>query len=111
VSSPQPDPYDQGFYEAQAAGSERSAGIVIPLLNAMITPSSVLDIGCGVGTWLHVWEQLGVTDIVGLDGNKEYNSLRISLGLYQRTDLLSPVDLGRKFDLAMSLAPIIHAAT
>ncbi len=30
---------------------------------------SMLDVGCGRGSWLPVWQQLGVDDVVGIDGH------------------------------------------
>ena len=34
-----------------------------------IIPKSVIDIGCGLGTWLKVLEENGIKDIIGVDGN------------------------------------------
>jgi SAM-dependent methyltransferase len=32
------------------------------------TPTSVLDIGCGIGTYLHLFKQLGTKLVFGVDG-------------------------------------------
>jgi len=53
-------PYDSKFFSAQASGSLRSAREVISVVREMIEPRSVVDVGCGVGTWLKVWQDLGV---------------------------------------------------
>ena len=45
-------PYDKRFYQSQQDGSLRSAEIILPLVDDLIHPSNVLDVGCGVGTWL-----------------------------------------------------------
>lgn len=80
--------YDRKFYNWQKNGSIRSAQVVVPLVARNVELSSVIDLGCGTGGWLGVWRQLGVSDIVGIDGahiNKE--QLHIPAGAYCRRDL------------------------
>lgn len=60
--------YDDGFYKSQSDGSYRSAGVVVPILVDLLAPKSVLDIGCGVGPWLKVFEEQGVPVVHGIDG-------------------------------------------
>ena len=97
--------FDDKFYDSQADGSYQSALVILPLINALIKPRSVLDVGCGVGTWLKVWsEKFNVQDIVGIDGdyvNREH--LKIPQQNYLGKDLKQSFSLGRKFDLAMSV--------
>ena len=48
--------------------------ILVPLFNKMFSPGSVCDVGCGIGNFLYVFKQSGVTRVLGLDGewaNKE----------------------------------------
>jgi SAM-dependent methyltransferase len=61
-------PYSPGFYDAQRAGSLSSAEIVLPVVFDLLPASSVLDIGCGVGTWLAAAHKLGATRLIGYDG-------------------------------------------
>jgi len=64
------DFYDKEFYQGQRDGSSRSAMKVIPYIIKFIQPASVLDIGCGVGTWLSVFKNdFNVNDISGIDGD------------------------------------------
>jgi hypothetical protein len=42
--------YDEEFYSIQRAGSDSSARVVLPIIFDLIKPSSVIDVGCGVGT-------------------------------------------------------------
>jgi len=44
-----------------------SARAVVPLVLDLISPKSVVDIGCGVGTWLSVFHEHGIA-ITGIDG-------------------------------------------
>src|SRR5690606_27879087 len=46
------NPYDKAFYDAQIPGSEASARAILSLLFKYYKPSSIIDVGCGAGTWL-----------------------------------------------------------
>lgn len=62
--------YDKHFYEEQKDASYKSAESVVPILLDVFKPKSVIDIGCGVGGWLHVFQRGGVTEICGYDVNE-----------------------------------------
>lgn len=102
--------YDHGFYADQSPGSTQSAEIVLPLVTRLLAPASVVDVGCGVGTWLKVAQELGISDVIGIDGAYARNAgLKIDDSCFVAADLASTVpDLGRRFDLAMSLEVAEH---
>jgi SAM-dependent methyltransferase len=60
--------YDEQFYKDQYEGSIRSATRFLSLLFDDYRPASVIDFGCGVGSWLYAAEKLGVGSLIGLDG-------------------------------------------
>src|SRR4051794_22884249 len=62
-------PYDSAFYDDQLDGSLRSAQTIVPLVVALLQPRSVVDIGCGVGTWLKTFADAGIDDYLGIDGH------------------------------------------
>src|SRR4051794_27578159 len=64
-----PADYDAAFFDAQREESLRSARVVVPLLLNVIQPRSVVDFGCGVGAWLRAFEENGVTEFMGYDGD------------------------------------------
>ncbi len=103
-------PYDHDFYGAQAAGSERSADAVLPVMFELLQPTSMVDVGCGIGTWLAAAKRLGVDDICGLDGSYAIDAgLRIPNECFRPTDLASPLPPpDRRFDLAISLEVAEH---
>jgi SAM-dependent methyltransferase len=102
-------PYDNRFFEAQSDESSRSAAVVVPLVHDMLKPASVLDVGCGTGTWLQVWMELGVTDLMGLDGPYvSHDRLRVPAENYLAVDLTESLDLGRSFDLVSCLEVAEH---
>lgn len=108
--------YDASFYDAQAEQSLRSARNVLPRLFRTYRPSSVIDVGCGVGTWLRAALDLGVGVGLGLDGAYvESDQLVIPPELFLPADLAKPglVDVvsGRQhphFDLVICLEVAEH---
>ncbi len=40
--------------------NDASAREVVPIIMELVNPKSVIDIGCGTGTWLSVFEKHGV---------------------------------------------------
>jgi SAM-dependent methyltransferase len=101
-------PYDASFYDLHAEGAARSARKIIPLLQALFQPTSVLDVGCGDALWLLEWSQRGVQDYFGVDGEYVVRSLRIPAHRFLSHDLNRPLDLGRKFDIVTSLEVAEH---
>ena len=85
--------------------------IVVPHILEIIKPQSVLDIGCGYGNWLKVFKNSGVTEVLGVDGDyveKEKRRRFISDEEFLPYDLSKELNLGRKFDLAISLEVAEH---
>lgn len=84
---------------------------VVPIVFSMLRPTSVLDVGCGTGTWLKAFEEAGVDDYLGIDGDYvERSKLKIPSSKFVPFDISRPVDLGRKFDLVVSLEVVEHLA-
>lgn len=101
--------YNKEFYEDQQGGSYLSAKEVLPIIFNLVHPKSVVDVGCGVGTWLSVCQELGIDDVLGLDGPYvSEEMLKIPTIKFKKADLSKPVDISRKFDLAMSLEVAEH---
>ena len=101
--------YDAVFYRYQREGSLRSAQCVLPVVHAALAPRSVLDIGCGAGAWLCAHQSLGITDIVGTDGDYVDRSLLlIDRGYFRPHDISVPFQIGRSFDLVQCLEVAEH---
>ena len=91
--------------------NEQSATQVVPLIMKLTRPSSVLDVGCGIGTWLKVFSDNGINDLMGIDGDYVDRDLLfkyIEAKNFLPKNLSKPFDLGRKFDLAISLEVAEH---
>jgi SAM-dependent methyltransferase len=101
--------YTKNFYEEIRNGSRRSAEVIVPLVLELLPVRSVLDVGCGDGSWLSVFRKLGVDDILGIDGDYVTGDvLQIPPDRFRAVDLTKPFSLGRGFDLATSLEVAEH---
>jgi SAM-dependent methyltransferase len=83
--------------------------VIVPLVVERLRPRSVVDVGCGLGTWLAVFMENGVADVTGVDGDYVYSSrLEIPAERFVAHDLSTPLSLDRRFDLAVSLEVAEH---
>ena len=102
-------PYTTDFYDALRTQSRRSAAVAVPLITRLVQPRSVVDIGCGTGTWLAAFRNLGIADVVGVDGAwVARQTLEIPPNRFHVRDVRRPLDLGRRFDLALSIEVAEH---
>src|SRR5580765_1776729 len=97
--------YDRNFFSELEENSYKSAIGVIPVIAEFFNPKSVIDVGCGTGAWLKAWmEKLSLENFLGIDGpyvDKE--RLLIPADKFSFRDLKEPINVDRKFDIAMSL--------
>jgi len=101
--------YDGTFFKYVNSGAIQSAQYLLPALLRDIEISSVLDVGCGEGAWLSVWQMLGTLDIQGIDGDYvDRDHLLIPPNRFLPHDLTKAFDLGRRFDLVQSLEVAEH---
>ena len=101
--------YDPQFLSYGRSVATRSARVIVPIVNGMLGPESVLDVGCGRGAWLEVWKGNGAREVVGVDGDYvDRSDLAIDQSEFRAQDLGHSVDLGRRFDLVESLEVAEH---
>lgn len=102
-------PYNQDFYEEQRHGSSHAAKILAPKIIEWLSPRSVVDVGCGVGPWLAAFQEYGVTDILGIDGEYiQQQTLQIPQKAFMPCDISRSFRCERRFDLAVSLEVAEH---
>lgn len=101
--------YDRRFYEVIAPGSSRSAREVVPhLLQLFPDCRSVVDFGCGDGSWLAEFNAAGVDRVRGVDSGVGVDPDRpIQDGWFLAQDLRDRISIGR-FDLCISLEVAEH---
>jgi hypothetical protein len=82
---------------------------MVPFMISLLEPNSVVDVGCGIATWLKVFSDNGITDFLGIDGNYvDRNRLKIKSTSFIEFDLETFYSSQRKFDLAISLEVAEH---
>jgi SAM-dependent methyltransferase len=97
-------PYTAEFFADLQAQTRSSAEVVVPRVIDLTSPASVVDVGCGTGTWLAVFRENGVEDVLGIDGEYvDQSALDIPRELFLARDLGAPVAIPREFDLVLSL--------
>ena len=101
--------YTAQYYARLSRGSRTSAAAVVPLVLELIQPTSVVDVGCGIGAWLAEFKRHGVSEVLGVDGSHVPESqLEIEPAEFLTADLSQPLQLERTYDLAMSLEVAEH---
>ncbi|MFD5536631.1 class I SAM-dependent methyltransferase [Streptomyces sp. NPDC127079] len=101
--------YTQEFYEEYVPGSESSAKVVVPMIMELVRPTSVIDVGCGVGGWLEEFRRQGVEDVIGIDGEwVPPTLLKIPAERFRAVDLERLGAPEKTFDLAMCLEVAEH---
>ncbi len=83
--------------------------IVMTEIISRLKPGSILDVGCGRGTWIKAAQQLGVTNTLGIDGVAiPPGELLFSATDFRQIDLTTTWTLDRQFDLALCLEVAEH---
>lgn len=101
--------YSSGFYEMYCDESYSSAREIVPFLVERFKPESVVDVGCGLGTWLSAFREQGVGTILGIDGDYvPRDKLFIGPDLFLPHDLGTSLQVPRRFDLAISMEVAEH---
>jgi SAM-dependent methyltransferase len=101
------------YIHTERAHNMKTPNIVVPMLLKNLAPHSVVDVGCGLGTWLCAFKSMGITDLLGLDG-KWYNPnllfKYIDKSEFMCVDLEQPIVLSKRYDLVISLEVAEHIA-
>jgi SAM-dependent methyltransferase len=104
------DGYTERFFVDRRAQVLASAGPILDLLFGVLAPRSVLDVGCGTGTWLAACKRMGATTILGIDGPwvpREH--LEVDPGEFRVHDLNASVpDEVLRHDAALSIEVAEH---
>jgi SAM-dependent methyltransferase len=94
------------FDHAISPASADSAYAALSKIFLDALPNSLLDVGCGTGTWLRAADRLGVPDLHGIDGvdcSGDRSRVRFS-----KLDLTKPFSLGRRYDVVLCLEVAEH---
>jgi hypothetical protein len=109
-----PSRYDIAFYASIASTSKRAATVVLPpvliLLDRCGYPvRSAVDVGAGLGSWLAVACEHGVSDILALEGAWVRDvTTAVPADAYSYVDVGEPLVVARRFDLAVCVEVAEH---
>jgi len=96
--------YDHHFYDKLEKEVLKSSKVLAPIIVNKYNPKSILDIGCGNGIWLKTFEDYGINDYLGTDGDYVNEDIfRADYSKFIAKNLESEVNFNKKFDLAISL--------
>jgi SAM-dependent methyltransferase len=103
--------YTDQFYSNQVDYSIQSARIYAKIISELLAPCSVVDFGCGRGTWLKAFKEQGAQYLLGLDGPWNNQSKMVDPEIiFKEQDLNKEIRLEnkKKFDLALSCEVAEH---
>lgn len=101
--------YNNRFFAGHADLSRSSADRISAIVAGLVPIGSVIDVGCGIGTWLAAFKRRGSSWVLGIDGHYVARELlQIDASEFIGRDLRQPLDVGQRFDLAVSLEVAEH---
>lgn len=101
--------YTTDWYRSRATGAEASSRAIVPYVIELVRPASVVDVGCGSGSWLATFQGLGVERICGVDGDwVPREQLQIPAESFIPANLATGIPIHDRFDLAVSLEVAEH---
>jgi SAM-dependent methyltransferase len=84
---------------------------IVRIIGNSLNPESIVDVGCGIGTFLNEFKKQGVKRVLGIDGpwaNKELVALNLEKDEFLERNLEEPIMLNQKFDLAICVEVAEH---
>jgi SAM-dependent methyltransferase len=97
------------YIHEEAVHNNVAATEVLPIVFDIFKPASIIDVGCGLGTWIQVAKTLGVNEVTGVDGAYVNRSLlKITADEFVEKDLKETFNLNRKYDMAICLEVAEH---
>ncbi len=97
------------WYHERHKRTHPSASSILKLINSFYVFESVVDLGCGVGTWLFSAKELGVKTVQGFDGSDiDPNHLMIDTSEFRRFNLNGSFESKATYQLGISLEVAEH---
>ncbi len=101
--------YDHVLDHALSIPTVTGASAALSTILGSKRPRSLLDVGCGRGIWLRAAVDLGISDVLGIDGADVASEILATAKTNIRfCDLSKPFSLGRRFDMALCLEVAEH---
>jgi SAM-dependent methyltransferase len=101
--------YDENFMSRTARNADTAAQKIIRIVQPLLDPESVLDVGCGIGGWVKAWSESGLTTTHGVDGAYiKQNELVIPPHDFFVADLNEQFNFQYKYDIVQTLDVAEH---
>jgi len=101
--------YDYDFFVDNQDEQFRFGRWVIPRLNSLLNPKSILDVGCGAGGQMELWKKLKL-EVWGIEGSPNIEKIKseeitkfiVSHDLRDKLSqpIICPVDLVQSYEVA-----------
>lgn len=108
------DFYHPHYHDEKATPSWRAAERILPIVFAVLDVGSIVDVGCGPGSWLAVAHTMGLRTLTGVEGEWATNWFggdhRAATDDFDLVlaNLEDELRLSRTFDLAICIEVIEH---
>jgi len=99
--------YGKQFQKGQMTKPYLFGKAILPILTKYFAIKSIIDIGSGNCGFLKAAMEMGITDVIGVDGNW-IDNLMIPKKYFKTSNLRLPFKLDREFDLVVSLEVAEH---
>ena len=101
--------YDKGYYKKHQDGSYQSASRILRFLKTLLHFETVIDFGCGMGTWGVAAKELGARRYIGIDQHKyDISYMQIDSSEYWENNLQLPIYIEHCYDLAICVEVAEH---
>lgn len=100
-----------GGYSVYASSRQMdySEKIILSLIMKNINIKTMVDFGCAIGRWCREGKNLGITEVLGIDGDYvNQDALVIDENEFMVADLGEYIELNKRYDLAISLEVAEH---
>ena len=90
----------------------RDVEFIVKVLVDKFKPKSVVDFGCGIGSYLHYFSKFGVKCIHGYEGSPNaFKCLLVNPKYVERHDLRDGIKSTKRYDLCLCLEVIEHISS
>jgi SAM-dependent methyltransferase len=97
------------WYDQRDQRTRESAEKVLRCVFDIHSARSVVDIGCGIGTWLATAKRLGADTLLGIDGpHVPLDMLAIEATQFSSQDLITLSRIDGRYDLAIAMEVAEH---
>jgi SAM-dependent methyltransferase len=97
------------YDHSQNLHSQTGPQSALPAIFPNQRPRSLLDVGCGLGTWLKAANEAGIPEVFGVDGIAvPPGKFMVSTSLFRQQNLTEIWNLGRRFEAVLCLEVAEH---